>query len=162
MWVTAVTVFSFCACKKELNNGEVDNSSYYIKGTFNGQARAFSYNPSAADFSGDITASFKMSAEDNVAAAEFALNIIHPFGIPVSTGSYSEIATGYIPSGYYRVGDALSYSSSTDANRSTLHIAIAVLNSTTVAGTFSGYLRNTRDTSAVINIANGRFNLPVH
>ena len=131
MWVTAVTVFSFCACKKELNNGEVDNSSYYIKGTFNGQARAFLIILQRQIFRAILPLSFKMSAEDNVAAAEFALNIIHPFGIPVSTGSYSEIATGYIPSGYYRVGDALSYSSSTDANRSTLHIAIAVLNSTT-------------------------------
>lgn len=154
---------SFCySCNKELKSAGVDHNSFYIKATLNGELRTFSDNPSAGEYPGDLSAGFNMMAEDKKDAAEFTLNIIHPFGMPLTTGTYGNIATGYIPSGHYRLGDVISYESGINSNTSTLNITISGISNTSVSGTFNGSLINMRDTNAVMTITNGSFNLPVH
>lgn len=160
--ITILAVSFCCSCNKELKDAGIDHNSYYIKATLNGEVKTFSDNPSAGEYSGDLSAGFDMMAEDKTNAAEFKLNIIHPFGMPLTTGTYGNISNGCIPSGHYRLGDIISYESGIDANTSTLYITISGISITSVSGTFSGSFRNMRDTNAIMTVANGSFNLPVH
>lgn len=58
-------------------------------------------SPLAAEYAGDLTAGFSMSANNDADSSSFALCISYPFGVKIVAGTFNKISNKYYPTGIY-------------------------------------------------------------
>ncbi|HEV2483230.1 MAG TPA: hypothetical protein VGS79_26375 [Puia sp.] len=169
-FICIATLCMATACKKS-NSGS--GSNYHMTATIDGTAETFNVSPLAVNLtnSGETLISIEGLSSSSSSAQSLALGWNN--NVPNATlgvGTYSDTATSYSTIGTYDVSstetyicgsDLASTASSIGSTINHLKIVITSVDSTHIAGTFSGDFYLGEDLNGTIKtVTNGSFDVP--